>query len=101
VTTVKELLRKLRPAKIRNGVRRRWFEQRLERTKLERAPGVRQMGSDYGGWMMPTGLIGRGWLCYCVGAGGDVSFDMDLVRDFGATVRAFDPVERSVEVDMP
>jgi FkbM family methyltransferase len=91
-----QLLRRLRPAKIRNGLRRRWFEYRLERTKLAPAPGVREMGSKYGGWVMPAELIGRSWLCYCVGAGGDVSFDVELMRDYGATVRAFDPVERSV-----
>lgn len=94
---VNDLLRRLRPAKIRNGLRRRWFEHALERTRLTGAPGVRRMGSSYGGWMIPTELVGRSWTCYCVGAGGDVTFDLELIRDYGATVRAFDPVERSVQ----
>jgi hypothetical protein len=64
----------------------------LERTPLRAAPGMVTLGSDYGGWRVPGGLIGPGWICYCVGAGGDVSFDLELIRRYGATVRAVDPV---------
>ncbi len=42
------------------------------------APGLEDIGSSYGGWMMPTGLIEPAWTCYSVGAGGDVSFDLEL-----------------------
>jgi FkbM family methyltransferase len=35
-------------------------------------------------------------VCYCVGAGGDISFDLELIRKFDATVRAFDPVDAYV-----
>jgi FkbM family methyltransferase len=85
-------LNKLRPRKIRNALRRRWFEHRLERTPLSRAPGVIELGSKYGGWLIPSGLIEPSWLCYCVGAGGDISFDLALIDRYDATVRAFDPV---------
>ena len=47
--------------------------------------------------MIPTDLIGSSWLCYCVGIGGDISFDLELIRSYGATVRAFDPVAEYVE----
>jgi FkbM family methyltransferase len=93
-----ELTRRLRPAKIRAGLRRRDFEHRLERTGLRQAPGrLAEMGSAYGGWIMPADLIGQGWLCYCVGMGGDITFDLELVRRYGATVRGFDAVEKYVE----
>lgn len=85
-------LSKLRPRKIRNALRRRWFEHRLERTPLSRAPDVIELGSPYGGWLIPSGLIEPAWLCYCVGAGGDISFDLALIERYDATVRAFDPV---------
>jgi FkbM family methyltransferase len=91
------LARRLRPAKIRAGLRRRWFELRLERTPLVRGPGLVKLGSSYGGWIVPDGLIEPSWICYCVGAGGDVSFDLELIRRYGATVRAFDPVAEYVE----
>lgn len=90
-------LRKLRPQKIRNAIRRRWFERRLERTALTPAPGVMHLGSAYGGWMIPTGLLERSWLCYSVGAGGDISFDLELIARYGARVRAFDPVADYVD----
>jgi FkbM family methyltransferase len=93
----RQQLRKLRPRKIRNAVQRRWFEHRLERTALTPAPEVTQLGSAYGGWMIPTGLLGQAWLCYCVGVGGDISFDLELIKRYAASVRAFDPVADYVD----
>ncbi len=51
-----------------------------------------ELGRQYGGWLVPSGLIEPSWLCYCVGAGGDISFDLALIERYGVTVRAFDPV---------
>lgn len=85
-------LDKLRPAKVRNAVRRRWFEHRLERTPLSPAGEIVELGSPYGGWLLPSEPIEPSWLCYSVGAGGDISFDLALIERYGATVRAFDPV---------
>jgi FkbM family methyltransferase len=89
---------KLRPAKVRSAVRRRWFEYRLPRIKLHDAPGLVVLGTSYGGWKIPGDLIGRSWVCYCIGAGGDISFDLALIHNYGAAVRAFDPVARYVEL---
>lgn len=88
---------KLRPSKIRNALRRRWFEYRLERTPLRSAPGTIELGSPYGGWIVPGALVEPSWLCYCVGAGGDISFDLALIQRYNATVRAFDPVPEYVQ----
>jgi FkbM family methyltransferase len=85
-------LKKLRPAKVRNALRRRWFEYQLPRMTLHKAPGVIDLGSSYGGWTIPGELIGPSWVCYCVGAGGDISFDLELIHRYDATVRAFDAV---------
>jgi FkbM family methyltransferase len=86
-----ETVHKLRPAKIRNALRRRWFEWQLSRRPLHAASSVVHLGSSYGGWKIPD-LVQPSWVCYCVGAGGDVSFDLELVKRYGATARAFDPV---------
>jgi FkbM family methyltransferase len=91
-----QALRKLRPHKVHNALSRRWFERRLDATRLHTGVPVELLGSVYGGWLMPPDLIGPGWLCYTVGAGGDVSFDCELVRRFGARVRTFDAVEAFV-----
>jgi FkbM family methyltransferase len=89
-------LGKLKPAKVRAALYRRAFERVLSATPLRQAPGVIELGSAYGGWMLPDGLIGQGWTCYTVGAGGDISFDLALIERYGATVRAFDAVEEYV-----
>jgi FkbM family methyltransferase len=87
------LIKKLRPAKVRSAVRRRWFEYQVPRTRMREVDGLRSLGEGYGSWIVPAGLIEPGWICYLVGAGGDVSFDLDLVRNYGATVRSFDAVD--------
>lgn len=87
---------KLRPAKLRAALYRRAFERVLSATPLKGAPGLLDLGSAYGGWTVPEGLIGEGWTCYTVGAGGDISFDLALIERYGATVRAFDAVEEYV-----
>jgi FkbM family methyltransferase len=86
-------VRKLRPAKVRSALRRRWFEWRLGRLAIEPGPPIVELGSAYGGWRIPEGSVSEGDVCYCIGAGGDVSFDLELIRRYGAVVRAVDPVE--------
>lgn len=89
-------LRKLRPAKVRNALRRRWFEYQLPRIKLHDAPGLVDVGTSYGGWTIPGTLIQPSWVCYCVGAGGDISFDLELIHRYGVKVRGFDAVAEYV-----
>jgi FkbM family methyltransferase len=55
-----------------------------------------ELGTTYGGWRIPDGAVGEGDICYCVGAGGDISFDLELIGRYNATVRAFDPVSAYV-----
>lgn len=86
---------KLHPQKIRSALRRRWFERTLSRLPLEPADGLTDVGSDYGGWTIPLDAVGADWTCYCVGIGGDVTFDLALAAR-GATVRAIEPVAEYV-----
>jgi FkbM family methyltransferase len=90
-------LGKLRPAKVRSALRRRWFEYQVPRTELRSLPGLVELGSSYGSWILPVGLIESSWTCYMVGAGGDVTVDLALAGGYGVTVRAFDPVAEYVE----
>jgi FkbM family methyltransferase len=86
--------RLLRPSKVRSALARRWFERRLG--ALACAPvdlSIVELGTAYGGWQIPDGVVQRDWICYSVGAGGDISFDLELINRYGATVRSFDPVE--------
>jgi len=93
----RSILAKLRPAKVSSALRRRWFESQVPRLALREIPGIVDLGSSYGGWAVPGDLIQPSWICYLVGAGGDVSFDLDLVHRYGVTSRAFDAVEDYVE----
>lgn len=89
-------LSKLRPAKVRSALGRRWFEWRLGRTPVSGRGEPVSLGSEYGGWMAPAALIEPGWICYCVGAGADISFDLALLERFDVRVQSVEPVEQYV-----
>jgi FkbM family methyltransferase len=90
-------LSKLRPAKVRSGIARRWFEWRMGRAPVSGRGQPISFGSAYGGWMVPTALIEPGWICYCVGAGNDISFDLELIKCFDVRVQSVEPVEQYVD----
>ena len=85
----------LRPAKIENAVRRRYFRWRLAAVPLEETIPVRYFGTDYGGWSMPVGVVEEDWVVYCVGAGNDVSLETELIRESGCEIFSFDPTDAS------
>ena len=76
------------------------FESRMARRKLARhvdKTGVvhHRYGTVYGGWFIPGGVLTETSLCYCVGAGEDISFELELIRHFGCEVYTFDPTPRA------
>ena len=87
----------VRPAKVLSALKRRWFERRVRRVRMRHISGLIELGSAYGSWIMPGDVIEPSWTCYLVGAGGDVSVDLELVRRYGVTARSFDPVLDYVE----
>lgn len=54
-----------------------------------------KIGTGYGGWFVPTGLLSDQSLCYGVGAGEDVSFEIELINQYGCDVHCFDPTPRA------
>jgi FkbM family methyltransferase len=89
-------LGRLKPRKVRRAIRRRVFERRVRRgAKIDDDAPLVRLGTDYGGWAVPAGLISGSWICYCVGAGLDVSFELSLIASFGCRVWSFDPAEDS------
>lgn len=56
-----------------------------------------RLGSDYGGWTIPVGALNAASVCYCVGCGEDISFDLELIRWYQCAVHGFDPTPRSIE----
>lgn len=58
---------------------------------------LQKLGTSYGGWTIPVEHIDKDWICYCIGAGEDISFDCELIESFGCNVFVFDPTPRAIE----
>ena len=63
--------------------------------RVQDCTGLEKLGSEYGGWIVPTDRLDCDSVCYCAGVGEDVSFDLELIRRFSCTVFAFDPTPRA------
>jgi FkbM family methyltransferase len=58
---------------------------------------LEEIGTDYGGWVVPTSLLNSDSICYCVGCGEDISFDIGLINSFSCDVFGFDPTPRAIK----
>lgn len=63
--------------------------------KVHKIQKSEKLGTDYGGWIIPPEAIDNSSICYCVGAGEDISFDCELANRFGCEVYIFDPTPRA------
>ena len=64
---------------------------------------LRHFGTAYGGFYYPENLDGLSGssIIYCVGAGEDISHDVEIGHATGATIHIFDPTPRAIaHVDM-
>lgn len=64
------------------------------RVQLQYVPTLR-LGSEYGGWVIPKDEFHKTSICYLVGAGEDISFDIALAEMFNCRVHIFDPTPRA------
>jgi hypothetical protein len=55
------------------------------------------IGTYYGGYTVPEGVIGKNSACLCFGAGEDISFEAGLAYKYGCRVIIFDPTPRAKE----
>lgn len=56
----------------------------------------RVFGTEYGCWPVLNGSLTEGSVVYSFGVGTDISFDLELIRNFRCAVFAFDPTPHSV-----
>jgi FkbM family methyltransferase len=56
---------------------------------------LERLGSLYGGWTIPVEIFDRSSICYCIGAGEDITFDLELIRRFGSQIFSYDPTPRA------
>jgi FkbM family methyltransferase len=82
-----------------NSIQRRWLKwtERQLRVPVRTDLPTERLGSTYGGWIIPAGLLDAQSVCYLVGAGEDVSFDLALADHYGCVVDIFDPTPRAVQ----
>jgi FkbM family methyltransferase len=85
------------PAKVRTALRKRLFKRRMDMLPLDPRWPLVHIGTVYGGWVVPEGVIEPDWVCYCAGAGDDITFELGLIERYGCTVVAFDPAPESAE----
>lgn len=57
---------------------------------------MQRLGTEYGGWWVPTRLLDSQSVVYSLGIGGDASFDLALIENYGCQVWGFDPTPFSV-----
>lgn len=71
---------------------RDWISGEKIRTRKD----LKEIGSKYGGWVVPSSVFNVDSICYCVGCGEDISFDLGIIDLFGCHVFSFDPTPRAV-----
>jgi FkbM family methyltransferase len=80
---------------LRRVVYRRLGVDERARVRVHSEPGLRRLGGACG-WVVPERLLAPDAVCYCVGAGEDISFDIALAREFDCGVHTFDPTPRAI-----
>jgi hypothetical protein len=51
-----------------------------DRQRIRSRDDLVRLGSKYGGWIVPATLVRPDSVCYCVGVGEDISFDLALIE---------------------
>lgn len=74
----------------------KWTERKINLPIAGNIPTER-IGTPYGGWIVPVQFLDDQSVCYLVGAGEDVSFDLGLAHRLGCPVHIFDPTPRAVQ----
>ena len=54
-----------------------------------------KLGTKYGIGVIPSNFLNSESVCYCAGAGDDISFDLELIKKFKCKVFIFDPTPRA------
>jgi FkbM family methyltransferase len=68
----------------------------LTRVRIQSSRQMLRLGSKYGGWLLPAGMLNRASICYLAGAGEDITFDLALLERFDCHVHTFDPTPRAI-----
>ncbi len=64
--------------------------------RITKEPDLIEVGDGYGSWFIKGGILNKNSICYCVGAGTNIDFDLFLVRKYQCEVFIFDPTPKSI-----
>jgi len=67
----------------------------VSKTKIFKDVNLIRVGTGYGSWIITSDVLKKGTVCYCVGAGEDITFDCDLAENYFCNVFTFDPTPRA------
>ncbi|MGB5920016.1 FkbM family methyltransferase [Arcobacter sp.] len=63
--------------------------------KVDTSLKTEVLGTVYGSCTIPSNMFNKDSICYCVGAGEDISFDCELTKIYNSEVFIFDPTPRA------
>lgn len=87
----------LDPSAVRIALMRQTLGTLLRRGVDPGGLRLERLGSDYGGWTIPVDVVPDDATVWSLGTGHDASFDVEMLRRYGASrVRAFDPFARNL-----
>src|SRR3990167_6305181 len=72
------------------------YIQTKAQSSLKKSNVIR-LGTEYGGWTIPENFLTENSICYCAGAGEDISFDVALVENYSCDVYTIDPTPRAIK----
>jgi FkbM family methyltransferase len=68
----------------------------LTGVKIRSSQSLLRFGSGYASWVVPFRLLNQDSICYSLGVGEDISFDLDLIKRVGCNIFAYDPTPRAI-----
>jgi hypothetical protein len=82
-------------SKIRNI--RGLLEDRIFPFKVQMNCEKKYLGTEYGGWTICPSVMKRESNILSIGVGNDISFDLELIKNFDSNIFAFDPTPKSIQ----
>jgi len=72
------------------------IREKLHSFSLDTNTPLQRFGSEYGGWFFPKGQINSESICYFAGAGTDISFDLEMSKNYHPNIFIFDPTPGAI-----
>jgi len=64
--------------------------------KIDLNPNAIRLGNHLASWTIPSNLLSKDSICYFIGAGEDISFDIEVANRYQSQVFTFDPTPKAI-----